>query len=124
MCSRALIIDRGRIVANGTPRDLTMRSETAGAVTLGLVDGSAEAVAAKMRQLAGVDRVTVIGERPLKVRAFPRKNSGSDDLARSVAELARKENWPLQELRIEEGRLDEVFRSITMPDTKKEEEAK
>src|SRR6266567_1349388 len=39
VCSRALIIDRGRIVANGTPRDLKQRSATAGAVILQLTDG-------------------------------------------------------------------------------------
>jgi ABC-2 type transport system ATP-binding protein len=29
--------------------------------------------------------------------------------------------WQIEQLQIEEGRLDEVFRSITMPDTVKEE---
>ena len=124
VCSRAVIIDQGRIVANGTPRDLKQRSATAGAVTLQLTDGNGEAVAAKVRQVPGVERAEVIGERPLTVRAFPRKNSASDDVARAVGELAMKERWPLQRLDVEEGRLDEVFRSITMPDTKKKEEAK
>ena len=32
-CSRVIIIDRGKIVANGTPRELKARSELAGAVT-------------------------------------------------------------------------------------------
>jgi ABC-2 type transport system ATP-binding protein len=121
VCSRAVIIDRGKIVANGTPRDLKQRSEQAGAVTLRLVDGDSAAVAAKVRQVAGVERVAVMGERPLAVRAFPKKNNGSDDIARLIGELAMKERWPLQELHVEVGRLDEVFRSITMPDTKKEE---
>jgi ABC-2 type transport system ATP-binding protein len=124
VCSRAVIIDRGRIVANGTPRDLKQRSEMAGAVTLRLVDGDGAAVAAKVGQVAGVERAVVIGERPLAVRAFPRKNQGSDDIARAIGELAVKERWPIQELHVEVGRLDEVFRSITLPDTKKKEEAK
>src|SRR6201986_3014093 len=34
VCSRAIIIDRGHVVANGTPRDLRQRSESAGAVLL------------------------------------------------------------------------------------------
>jgi ABC-2 type transport system ATP-binding protein len=34
VCSRAVIIDRGRIVANGTPKELRRKSEWAGAVTL------------------------------------------------------------------------------------------
>jgi ABC-2 type transport system ATP-binding protein len=119
VCSRAVIIDRGSIVANGTPRELKLRSEQAGAVTLRLVDGNAAEVSAKVRQVAGVDRVTVVSERPLAVRAFPQKNAGSDDVARAIGELAFKERWALQGLQVEEGRLDEVFRSITLPDTKK-----
>jgi ABC-2 type transport system ATP-binding protein len=119
VCSRAVIIDRGSIVANGTPRELKLRSEQAGAVTLRLVDGVAADVSAKVRQVAGVDRVSVVSERPLMVRAFPQKNAGSDDVARAIGELAFKERWALQGLQVEEGRLDEVFRSITLPDTKK-----
>jgi ABC-2 type transport system ATP-binding protein len=121
VCSRALIIDRGRIVANGTPADLKHRSPLAGTVTLQLTDGSGEAVLGKVRQLNGVDRAELVGERPLTVRAFPRKNTASDDVARALGELAMKERWSLQHLDVEEGRLDEVFRSITLPDTKKEE---
>jgi ABC-2 type transport system ATP-binding protein len=123
-CSRAIIIDRGTIVANGTPRDLKMRSEYAGAVTIQLTDANAEAVVGKVRAVPGIDRAEIVGERPLTVRAYPHKRSASDDIAGAIGELARKEGWPLQQLRVEEGRLDEVFRSITLPDTKKKEEAK
>ena len=87
------------------------------------MDGNGAAVTSKVNQLGGVERSSVLSERPLSVRVFPRKNSGSDDLARSLGELAAKEKWPLQELYVEEGRLDEVFRSITLPDTKKSETA-
>jgi ABC-2 type transport system ATP-binding protein len=41
-------------------------------------------------------------------------------LARSVAEVSLKEGWKIEELHTEEGRLDEVFRAITLPDTVKE----
>lgn len=119
-CSRAIIIDRGVVVANGTPRDLKMRSVQAGAVTLQLADGNAEAVLVKVRNAQGIERAEVIGERPLTVRAYPDKRNASEDIARALGELAKSEGWPLQQLRVEEGRLDEVFRSITMPDTKKE----
>src|SRR5205809_1637301 len=43
-CSRAIIIDRGTIVANGTPAELKQRSENAGAVVLRLAEGAASAV--------------------------------------------------------------------------------
>jgi len=35
-----------------------------------------------------------------------------------------KEGWKIEELHTEEGRLDEVFRTITLPDTAKEGETK
>src|SRR5690606_15057044 len=36
VCSRAVIIDRGQIVANGTPSELKQKSDIAGAVTVGV----------------------------------------------------------------------------------------
>jgi ABC-2 type transport system ATP-binding protein len=117
VCSRAIIIDRGRVVANGTPRDLKQRHENAGAVTLRLLNGSAAAVKSKLDQISGVDRTVVVSESPLTVRAYPRKNTSSDDLSRALGEVALREQWQLQQLNTEEGRLDEVFRSITLSDT-------
>jgi len=124
VCSRAIIIDRGRIVANGTPRDLKLRSENAGAVILRLVGASGGTVKSKVDQVSGVERSVVVSESPLTVRAFPRKNSSSEDLSRALGELALRERWQIQELHMEEGRLDEVFRSITLSDTETEREEK
>lgn len=118
VCSRAIIIDRGRVVANGTPAELKQRSDQAGAITVRLADGVVASVRAKLDALNQVDRTTLVSESPLTIRAFPRKQVGSDDLARAIAELAGKERWSLVDLHAEEGRLDEVFRSITLPDTK------
>jgi ABC-2 type transport system ATP-binding protein len=120
-CSRAIIIDRGQIVANGTPDQLKQRSEYAGAVTMRLLDGDSAVVTQKLNQLPAVGRCVVIAEAPLSVRAFAKKNGERGELARAMAELAAEERWRIEELHTEEGRLDEVFRSITLPDTKQEE---
>ena len=40
-----------------------------------------------------------------------------ENLARALGDLVVRERWQLQELHTEEGRLDEVFRSITLSDT-------
>ncbi len=123
VCSRAIIIDRGSIVANGTPRELKQRSDQAGAVTLRLLDGSAAAVKARIDQVSAVDRSIVISESPLTVRAFPRRNGSGEELAQALGDLVLRERWHLQELREEEGRLDEVFRSITLGDSAAAKEA-
>ncbi len=106
-CTRAIIIDRGRIVANGTPAELKAMSATAGAVTLHAQGASAEklAVLGKVEALDGAFRV------------YPKDQGAAGDLARAVVELASREGWKLAMLRTEEGQLDEVFRRITLPDT-------
>jgi ABC-2 type transport system ATP-binding protein len=127
-CSRAIIIDRGKIVANGTPAELRQRSELAGAVTLRIAEAEGAAISPKVRELAGVRRVEVLPDTGgvARVRAFAQPTARNGDLERSLYELAVREKWRLVELKLEEGRLDEVFRSITMPDTKRrvEEETK
>jgi len=50
-------------------------------------------------------------------RRFPRKSAAGEDLAKALGDLALRERWQLQELHTEEGRLDEVFRNITLPET-------
>jgi ABC-2 type transport system ATP-binding protein len=122
VCSRAIIIDRGKIVANGTPRELRNKSEWAGAVTLRVKGVASAAVSAKLYQVPLVNRVSVVSELDghLTVSVFPKPSAGANGgLARAVGEAAH--GWQIEQLQIEEGRLDEVFRSITMPDTVKEE---
>ena len=123
VCSRAIIIDRGQIVANGTPQELKQRSDMAGAVSL-RVNGVESATAKqKLSQLSLANKVTVVKENGQRVtlRVFAKGENVDGELARNVAELVMKENWRVEELHTEEGRLDEVFRNITLPDTKEVE---
>src|SRR5438093_1686378 len=73
-CSRAIIIDRGKIVANGTPEQLRQKSEWAGAVTLRVNGVPAGAVKEKLAKLPTAKRATIVGERGPRVTAtvFPR----------------------------------------------------
>lgn len=123
VCSRAIIIDRGQIVANGTPQELKQRSDVAGAVSLRVNGVDSASAKQKLSQLPLASKVNVVKENGQKVtlRIFPKSESVDGELARNVAELVMKENWRVEELHTEEGRLDEVFRNITLPDTKEVE---
>jgi len=115
VCTRAMIIDRGKVVANGTPEELRRRSEWAGAVTLRVNGVPAYAVRDNLSRLRSAKKVTAEGAgNRISVTVFPRVN-GDGELTREVLEATN--GWQIEELRTEEGRLDEVFRSITMPDT-------
>ncbi len=125
VCSRAIIIDRGKIVANGTPQQLRQKSDLAGAVTLRVSGAAAAALNQKLSQLPTVKKIVVMKEEATSVtaRVFPKtggvNSSPGRVLAQSIADAAV--GWRIEELHTEEGRLDEVFRTITMPDTEKGE---
>ena len=110
-CSRAIIIDRGRIVANGTPAELKGMSELAGAVMLAATGADASKLAA-LPVAAKVEALDAGG-----FRVYPKEKGASAELTRSIMELVGREGWKIAALRTEEGHLDEVFRRITMPDT-------
>jgi ABC-2 type transport system ATP-binding protein len=119
VCSRAVIIDRGRIVANGTPQQLRQKSESAGTVLLRVNGVNGATVSQKLSQLSNVKKIVILKEEATRVtaRVFPRTGGGL--LADSISDAAQ--GWRVEELHTEEGRLDDVFRSITMPDTAKGE---
>ncbi len=122
-CTRAIIIDRGQIVANGTPAELKQRSDVAGAVHLRVVGVPTLTVTQRLALLPTVRKSTVLREdhRASSIRIFPQPNCRNGELARSISEVVVKEAWNIEELHTEEGRLDEVFRSITLSDTIQEE---
>jgi ABC-2 type transport system ATP-binding protein len=106
-CTRAIIIDRGRIVANGTPEELRAMSDLAGAVTLSAHGATEE----KLSTLGRVENLNGA------FRVFPRDKSKAGDLAAQVVELVSREGWKVEGMFSERGELDEVFRRITLPDT-------
>jgi len=117
--TRVIIIDRGRIVADGTPRELKARSELAGAVRVSTRSVGAAALSGKLSALASRTEILVDDGAMVVARAYPRDRGANGAFAGNIAELAQRENWQLDEIHVEEGRLDEVFRSITLPDTVK-----
>jgi ABC-2 type transport system ATP-binding protein len=110
VCSRAIIIARGRIVADDTPAGLATQSRYHNAVSLRL-ERSEQLAAARsaIAALPGVAEVEVV-ERDARLTALPR--SGASILT-ALNELATRQGLKLKELHLESGRLDEVFRTKT-----------
>ena len=123
VCTRAVIIDRGRIVADGTPAQLLSRSRHHNAVTV--VVPAAQAEAAKARLAAMPNVATIEQGKPadgnVAVTAYPKDGAL---LIEDVSALAASERWDVKELYAEPGRLDEVFRSITTHDATRARESR
>jgi ABC-2 type transport system ATP-binding protein len=117
-CSRVIIIDRGRIVANGTPAELKQRSDLASTVVVRARGLAAGILQQKLAGVAGVSKTAVMqdGAEVVAVRVFPAAKSLDGDFARILGAALYKEGVQIEELHTDEGRMDDVFRSITMPD--------
>jgi ABC-2 type transport system ATP-binding protein len=112
-CSRAIIIDRGRVVVDGTPDELRQRG--ASAVKFSVHGAAGAQVKTDIEGVSGVDKVEVhaLGEQSLSGRVVIAKGRRPADVAREVSRLAATKQWILEDLHPEEAKLDEVFRSIT-----------
>lgn len=116
VCTRAVILAHGRIVADGTPGELESMASDHNAVTILLPSTEASQFAEKLRKISSVRTVEVTpeGEDRCLIQAFPSKGS---PILTQVTDLIREHNISILELRQEPGRLDEVFRSLTIPTT-------
>jgi ABC-2 type transport system ATP-binding protein len=114
ICTRAIVIASGRVLADGTPAELAARSRHHNAVRLALARGGADAVTALMRLPSVVAVETVEDVEGAALMIFPR--AGGSIIA-EVTDLVRTAGWSVAALRVERGRLDDVFRAITLGGT-------
>ncbi len=115
ICTRAVIIDRGRIVADGTPAQLLARSRYHNAATLVVPAALREQAVAKLKNCPTVAAVETAdrADGTVEITTFPRNGALPIE---DVSALAVRERWDVKELYAEPGRLDEVFRAITTSD--------
>jgi ABC-2 type transport system ATP-binding protein len=111
VCTRAIIIAHGRILADATPAELEARSRYHQAVSL-----TTEDVAAAREALSRIPDVASVEVDPQdqRITAFPKPGT---QIFGAVSELVKAQGLPVRELQLESGRMDEVFRRVTQGDT-------
>jgi ABC-2 type transport system ATP-binding protein len=107
VCTRAVIIAQGRLLADATPAELEARSRYHRAISL--TASNPVAVKEGLSRLDGVAAVE-IDPQDGRITAFPK--AGQSIFERVDAYL-REQKVVFSELQLEQGRLDEVFRQIT-----------
>jgi len=113
VCSRAIIIAAGRILADDTPENLAARSRYHNAVRISLGAGvDIDGARAAIEQLASV-RGAETDHKQHCVTALAAEGAAGTDAWRDVSDLAAAKGWAVAGLQLEAGRLDEVFRQIT-----------
>ena len=116
VCTRAVVIDKGRIVADGTAEDLMRRMPYHNAVALRVQQDEADGLKTALQELDSIASVEEI-ERAnghVRLRALPKAETS---VAGEIAALVRDKSIAVDELLVERGKLDDVFRQITTSDT-------
>lgn len=113
VCTRAVVIARGRVVADAHPDDLRRRSPRHNAVRVRLPADAAERARNAIAALDPVREVQVNGpvDGTAELLVLPRNGI---DIAPEVVALLRGDGVAVQELAVERGRLDDVFRELTL----------
>jgi ABC-2 type transport system ATP-binding protein len=111
-CGRVLIINRGQIVADGTPEELALHSRS-GTRVLVSTRADAEAVKRGLSSLEGVTRVRQIKRDGDVVRFAVESDREQPELPERVFRAAAANGWVLSELRLESATLEEVFKQLT-----------
>jgi ABC-2 type transport system ATP-binding protein len=114
VCTRAVVIDKGRIVADGTAEDLLRRGRGYGAVAIKVLAADADRISKALSAIAEVAGVETFDKKDgtIRLRAFAKANTTP---AKTIAERLSREQLPFEEIYVERGRLDDVFRNITTP---------
>jgi ABC-2 type transport system ATP-binding protein len=114
VCSRAMIIAKGKVVSDGTPAELEGRAPTHNTVLI-TVRGVDPAMAhERFMTVKGVKKVEDKGKDGdlVRLRIYP------DDgqwILPDIGQYAREQGWGVQELYQDRGQLDDVFRLLTTP---------
>jgi len=114
VCSRAIIIANGKIVVDGSPDKIREESKSRNVVELSVHQVSRDQVFTALKGIENVETVDCLSEEKDPVQKFRLLPKKRQNVLPAVSDLVKRQQWTLDSLHQEKGRLDEVFRDLTM----------
>ena len=111
LCSRVIIINKGRIEAMDTPQNLRARLGASGHIQVEARVPEARLAVAEMKEIEGVQAVNVRPDGEWSV--FTIRPTAGADPREEIYNLAVSRQWPLRELSRSEVTLEQVFAEVT-----------
>ena len=110
-CDRILIINRGKIVADGSPETLRKQAQGQQVLRIRIEGGDQTAIFNALKELPSVALVDFLdqSQNRFEVQSKPDQTSN-----RAVFDLCVKNNWYITEMIPFETRLEDIFRDLTM----------
>jgi len=112
-CDRILIINKGKLVANGTIAELQNLSLEQKEVEIEITGNQIEKELSKIETITHITKVSNSGEK----EKFRIQYRGESDLRPVLFELCKTQNWTLWELHQLVTSLQEMFYSLTLEQT-------
>ena len=109
-CDRIFIINKGKIVADGTAETLRKQAQGSDILRVKIEDGQPDQIFKSLQTLRSVSMVEFADR---KLNRFNIHCSG-DDVKREIFRLCVSKNWVLTELTPFETKLEDIFRDLTM----------
>ncbi|HMI67920.1 MAG TPA: ATP-binding cassette domain-containing protein [Cyclobacteriaceae bacterium] len=109
-CDRILIINKGKIVANGTPESLRKQATGQEVLKIRIEDGPSEQILHELRRIKSVDLVEVSDR---SMNRFELQSRTGTSSKREVFKLCVDKGWVLTEIIPIETRLEDIFRDLT-----------
>lgn len=109
VCDRLLIINKGKIVADGTAADLSRKAEQRNIIS---IDVEGKNVNSLIMQIQGVEKMEEAQEKNGRFSARIIA-SGEEKIQPEISRLARDNQWVIWKISEEEFGLEDIFRKLT-----------
>lgn len=110
-CDRILIINKGKLVADGTASTLRKQAQKKEIVRVTIEDGNRDAVIRALQQL---DTIEMVDPLPNYTGAFEVQSKADASSRKAIFRLCVEKGWTLTEMTPIERKLEEVFRDLTI----------
>ncbi len=116
VCTRAVIIARGKIRADARPDTLRARAANHNSVLVTVPQKDADGIAKRINNLPTVKAVDALGtvDGITKLRVIPKRGKA---IAAEIGDFVRSGGLSVQEMFVEQGSLDDVFWDMTAADS-------
>lgn len=106
-CDRVLIINKGKIVADGTSSELR-KSNTEKLLKLTIAGGATDFIYENLAVLDNVENIDITGE-----GSFQLRTTLNYEIEKDIFRLCEARQWYIKELIPVERRLEDIFRQVT-----------
>ena len=110
-CDRILIINKGKIVADGTVGNLRKQTESKQIIKVRIDGPSQDFIFQSLKQLAGVSVVDLINKEESR---YEIQSSSEEALNKQIFRLCVQNDWDLIEMTPTETKLEDIFRDLTL----------